>query len=407
MKPNKEANKPRITYRYYELPEGELVQAITGEDWVCTYGTYAEDVHFHNVMEIGICRWGQGLMVLEDQRIDYTDGAVTVVPANCLHTTLSRDKSLNSWEYLFFDPAGILNSAFPNDPLFVESVLHRLSSEALCLPQEDAVELERLITMVLNECQTKHEYHKAVEQNLMTSLLLLITRSYTEKKTHIRPMTVGLQQIIPAIEYIGMHYMNPISGEDLASICSLSEAQLRRKFKEYLNMSPVEYLTMVRIQKAYELLNSTNYPMTEVALRVGYQDVSSFNRNFQKIMGVRHTSIRKTTATTVVEYWTRRSLPRKDGSIHPIHKRKTFWHCVEENFSSLVKLTKSSFYAQKHGRILIESACFLIGCTRISTAKPVTMTTTNESLEKRIVQLVNAFDSFFKFLGFVNFFKVS
>ena len=26
--------------------------------------------------------------------------------------------------------------------------------------------------------------------------------------------------------------------------------------------------------------------MTEVALRVGYQDVSSFNRNFQKIMGV-------------------------------------------------------------------------------------------------------------------------
>ena len=40
------------------------------------------------------------------------------------------------------------------------------------------------------------------------------------------------------------------------------------------------------IQKAYELLNSTNYPMTEVALRVGYQDVSSFNRNFQKIMGV-------------------------------------------------------------------------------------------------------------------------
>ena len=57
MEPNKEANKPRINYRYYELPEGELVQAITGEDWVCTYGTYAEDVHFHNVMEIGICRW--------------------------------------------------------------------------------------------------------------------------------------------------------------------------------------------------------------------------------------------------------------------------------------------------------------------------------------------------------------
>ena len=51
------------------------------------------------------------------------------------------------------------------------------------------------------------------------------------------------------------------------------------------------------------------------------------------------------------------------------------------------------------------SACFLIGCTRISIAKPVTMTTTNEGLKKRIVQLVNAFNSFSKFLGFVNFLR--
>ena len=67
--------------------------------------------------------------------------------------------------------------------------------------------------MVLHECQSKQEYHKAVEQNLMASLLLLIARTHTEKKSNIRPMMVGLQQIMPAIEHIGLHYMNPISGE--------------------------------------------------------------------------------------------------------------------------------------------------------------------------------------------------
>mgnify|MGYP005884838731 FL=1 len=286
MEQNTEPKKLRISYRYYELPEGEFVQAIAGDDWVCTYGTYAEDVHFHNVMEIGVCRWGQGFMVLEDRRIDYTDGAVTVVPANCLHTTLSRNKSLNSWEHLFFDPEEILHNAFPNDPLFVESVLHRLSTQALCLPQEESVELEKLITMVLNECQNKQEYYKETEQTLMTSLLLLLARMCKEHKSNIQPLTSGLRQIMPAIEYMGLHYMDAISSEELATICSLSEVQLRRKFKEYLNMPPGEYLAMVRVQKAYELLNSTNYSMTEVALRVGYQDVSSFNRNFQKIMGI-------------------------------------------------------------------------------------------------------------------------
>ena len=72
----------------------------------------------------------------------------------------------------------------------------------------------------------------------------------------------------------------------MAAQCSLSEAHLRRKFKEYLNMSPNEYLTAVRIRQGCDLLNTTSCSMLEVALRVGYQSVSSFDRNFQKIVGM-------------------------------------------------------------------------------------------------------------------------
>lgn len=279
-----EAQKPQISYRYYELPEGELVQTLDGNNWVCVYGTYAEDLHFHNLMEIGHCRWGSGYMVMDDERIDYTDGAVTVVPANFLHTTMSRDRSLNSWAYLFCDPEVILKRAYPNDPLFVGSVLHRLSAKGKCFPAEKSSELTALISMIFEEHASDNPYRKIVTQTLMASLLLAAAQMCEEPRNALKPRNGGLQHIMPAIEHIRLHYMDPVSGETLAAVCSLSEAQLRRKFREYLSMSPGEYLSLVRIEQACELLNSTGYSMTEVALRVGYRDVSSFNRIFKKLM---------------------------------------------------------------------------------------------------------------------------
>lgn len=284
MEPYREPQKTRISYRYYELPEGEQVQTLDGDDWICVYGTYAEDLHFHNLMEVGHCRWGQGFMVMDNERIDYTDGAITVIPANYLHTTLSRDRSLNCWDFLFFDPEAVLKRAYPSNPLFAESVLRRLSAQGKCFPKESGTVLETLIRMIFEEAKQDLPYRKTVIQNLIATLLLTAARMCEEPQRSMQPKSSRLQHIMPAIEYIRLHYMEPVFSEELAAACSLSEAQLRRKFREYLNLSPGEYLSLVRIQKACELLNMTNYSMTEVALQVGYRDVSSFNRTFKLLM---------------------------------------------------------------------------------------------------------------------------
>lgn len=114
--------KPTIELRYYELPEHEPVLTLTGEDWVRPYGDTMDNLHFHNLMEVGICRWGEGQMVLDEQVVPYQAGVITLIPANCVHTTVSRDGALNYWEYMFFDPKEILRRAFPENELFAEAV---------------------------------------------------------------------------------------------------------------------------------------------------------------------------------------------------------------------------------------------------------------------------------------------
>lgn len=285
MEKKNSRKKETIQLRYYELPEQEPVLALLGPEWMRSYGTIPEDLHFHNLMEIGLCQWGEGTLCIDGKSYQYQDGAVTLIPANCLHTTLSRDQSLNQWEYLFLDPGQILNKSFPNDPMFVEAVTRRLASGSRFLPAREGEELTRLIRSVLDEYRSEKPYHSEVVQGLLTTLLLLAARLFEGEAEPVQEIHTGLRQIVPAMEYINRFFMNPISIQEMAAQCSLSEAHLRRKFKEYLNMSPNEYLTAVRIRHSCSLLSTTNYSMMEVALQVGYQSVSSFDRNFQRLMG--------------------------------------------------------------------------------------------------------------------------
>ena len=52
-----------------------------------------------------------------------------------------------------------------------------------------------------------------------------------------------------------------------------------------MSMKPLDYLNMVRIDKACEIIQNKDYAMEEVGFRVGYQTPSTFNRNFKKLTG--------------------------------------------------------------------------------------------------------------------------
>ncbi len=44
--------KPKMEFRYYTMPEKELVLALTGDEWIQEYGKDIDYLHFHNFMEV-------------------------------------------------------------------------------------------------------------------------------------------------------------------------------------------------------------------------------------------------------------------------------------------------------------------------------------------------------------------
>ena len=80
---------------------------------------------------------------------------------------------------------------------------------------------------------------------------------------------------------------------DLARLACVSEEHLRRLCKKQLGRSPMQHLTFLRMQRASELLASTDEKIEVIAREVGYHSASQFSSVFTKWVGWRPSLHRK------------------------------------------------------------------------------------------------------------------
>lgn len=82
------------------------------------------------------------------------------------------------------------------------------------------------------------------------------------------------------------YFCECLRAAELASLCSMSETNFRRKFKEYFGQPPHDYQIGLKIRRAKELLLERKYMVGQVARLVGFDDVNYFSRLFKKRIGV-------------------------------------------------------------------------------------------------------------------------
>ena len=71
----------------------------------------------------------------------------------------------------------------------------------------------------------------------------------------------------------------------LATLYGCSEVYFRSEFRKCYHVSPMEYIKKSRIEIACRLLETQLYPITEVALRAGFDSISYFSAEFRRMMG--------------------------------------------------------------------------------------------------------------------------
>lgn len=95
-----------------------------------------------------------------------------------------------------------------------------------------------------------------------------------------------MTQLRPAIGYIDAHYDQPITLAEIAKASHLSVSRLAHLFKEQMGVTPIDYVTGVRIEQAKELLLGTDQNCTQIGFQAGYSNPSYFTRTFKLFVGM-------------------------------------------------------------------------------------------------------------------------
>lgn len=278
--------KEIMELRFYEVPQGETVLALLGDKWNRVYGHEELHLHFHNLMEVGVCRRGAGRLLFEEEEHRYADGLISVIPENCPHTTISDGEKPNAWEYLFFDPKEIVEELFPDNAIYRGEVLDKINKLPRLLEAKEHASLARIVDAIMEEAGEKRTYYKkAIRQyvHLLIYELIRLSNGLLDYEDPSPRKSNGMQ-IAAALEYINRQYAQQLKVKDLADACGMSETHFRRIFEEYVNMSPMDYLNLVRIQRACELMKKNNDSMDVIAAKCGFTTTSTFNRNFKKYL---------------------------------------------------------------------------------------------------------------------------
>ena len=305
----------KVQYRPYSFAGKLPVVAFTGNNRPRNdlFNMNSDDqirfVHLHNCVELGLPTNGRGCLYADDRLMEIEAGeAVIVMP---FRTHVLREKDGGSRDYLFCDAPAFLQRFVPDSQGI--SALYESSGAPSCaiLKGDEAALLERRCRDIIAEIQSDRDDGDLCARGLLLALIVEISRVIGQSVRHERGNN-STMSILPALQYLNANYRENISMSGLPDLCHLSGTHFRRLFHAIMGCSPLEYTQNMRVNYACRQLLSSDASILDISMRSGYDSISSFNRQFIRIVGMTPSRWRREYALSNSDY-----LPTAPYSVRP------------------------------------------------------------------------------------------
>ena len=140
---------------------------------------------------------------------------------------------------------------------------------------------------ILELSRTKPQaFEFSVLSHYLEQLRQIIRIYRHENPDHTIRRNPDIDSLREMMSYIGEHYQQPISLDELAAAGNMSRSKCTKLFRRYVQQSPVEHIQNYRLERCIYLLNSTDMTCSEIALTCGFNEQSYFNRLFLRRFGI-------------------------------------------------------------------------------------------------------------------------
>ena len=245
----------------------------------------------HNMMEIGFCSRGSLALNVSGQIHPVMPGDFFINRPNRSHHLTNRPANLCIYYFLMRNSASnALLGLPPDESLAIWQRLMRLPPTVST--KTHATHVEKMFAKIFELYDgPKSAYSSARMRNLFLSLILMLLERSAQRSAH-RECDA---EIVRIAETIAANPGEAFSVAELAAKSSISKTHFINRFRKATGLPPLKFQNECRIHRAKELLRTTDLPIADIALQMGFCSHQHFSDMFARLVGM-SPSLWRTTA---------------------------------------------------------------------------------------------------------------
>ena len=264
--------------------------------WVGKYRNLHNISHWHMEHELIACREGSAQVMLDDTMFNITQQQCIFCHSGCVH-------------YISASPDSLLLVCLFNEKMY-DPITSPFTLENPVF--EDRYGILPKLSEIRHELQNQPIFFECRTEAMIGEILVDVFRGEPLRKAQWQFSDV-ITRYKQLLNHIDLEYEH-ITYRNAVQFMNMSDAYFSRYFKRQAGMTFSQYLNVVRIEKAVQLLDSApTMKITDVMLRCGFNTIRSFNRVFREVTGFTPTTLPPPPGYVL----NTRSVPTIQGSFDP------------------------------------------------------------------------------------------
>lgn len=228
--------------------------------------------HYHNFYEVYYMVEGKGTYFINDQIYDIVSGDIIIVPPNTIHST---DYGNKEYERILLEFSEAMIPKFLKDYINDIPNLYRHPGVSR--------EIYLILKDIEREYKSPDDFSAHEISYLISHMLVALIRNLSAAKV-VRSRDAVISEVVA---FIKENYQTNITLRQLADVHFISPEHLSRTFKKETNFGFNEFISLVRLQKAEQLLKARgSRSISEIAYACGFNDSNYFSDKFRRTYGM-------------------------------------------------------------------------------------------------------------------------
>ncbi len=267
------------TYETHHLSDSRLpfifhaISRTVDDEYICD--------NWHENLELLLIRGGSGAVTLNTHMHKVAAGDIVVINSNIIHT-INSDTDGIDYFCLIIDRSFCRSNFVDTNELWFDEVIH-----------------DGQIEKFMQELAQRFEVEEKQSADILAirgEVLRIVSRLcelYCQAKGEQHGETRLLSCLKQAIGFIRSEYTRDISLDEVSEFVGLSKYYFAREFRRITGYSFVEYINILRCDRAQQLLLNSKMTVWEVGLSCGFQNRAYFTRTFARYVGSTPNEFRK------------------------------------------------------------------------------------------------------------------